>query len=58
MHQNDFFYFKKLFLRPTHQNDSKHTNKINFFEFWKNTVCTALKPLYNNLINHPFVFNG
>jgi len=30
MHQNDiFFIFKKLFLKLTHQNDSKH-KKINF----------------------------
>jgi hypothetical protein len=31
MHQNDVFLFlKKLFLRSTHQNDSKYTKKINF----------------------------
>jgi hypothetical protein len=31
MHQNDvFLFFKKLFLRYTHQNDSKYTKKINF----------------------------
>jgi hypothetical protein len=40
MHQNDvFFIFKKLFLRSAHQNNSKHTKKINFLQkkikiFW------------------------
>jgi hypothetical protein len=48
MHQNDIFIiFLKLFLRSAHQNDLKHTKKINFFkkikkiEFLWNAVCTA-----------------
>jgi hypothetical protein len=34
MHQNDFFIFKKLFLRSAHQNDPKH--KKNYFLAKKN----------------------
>jgi hypothetical protein len=30
IHANDFFYFLKTFLTPAHQNDSKHTNHIQF----------------------------
>jgi hypothetical protein len=31
IHQNDiFFIFKKLFLKSTHQNNSKHKKQINF----------------------------
>lgn len=30
MHQIDVFYFLKSFLRLVHQNDPKHTKKINF----------------------------
>jgi hypothetical protein len=31
IHQNNiFFILKKLFLRSAHQNDPKHTKKINF----------------------------
>jgi hypothetical protein len=31
MHQNNiFFIFYKLFLKSAHQNNSKHTKKINF----------------------------
>jgi hypothetical protein len=33
IYQNDiFFIFKKLFLRLAHQNDPKHTKKINFYQ--------------------------
>jgi hypothetical protein len=30
MHVNDFFYFLKIILTSTHQNDPKYTNHIKF----------------------------
>jgi len=45
MHQNDIFFY---FLKSAHQNDPKHTKKINFLQkkklkFFGNTVCTKKK---------------
>jgi len=47
MHANDvFLFFLKLFLTSAHQNNPKHIKLYqktikNFFEFFKNAVCTA-----------------